>query len=314
MRRCRAGRSSKPRPGIAATDPVGIGRRACGRERHFVDGNQKVVALPPIFHRRYRNAAAGAKPARGCWLRACRDILGMTEIEARVVKVSSIVAGEWHENEIRKDFTPSERVAIGRAIEAQIKAATGERRERSEKAPDLPLTSKRAKKPQNLAELRGRESRDVAAERAGFGNRESYRQAAKVVEKSAPELVQAMDAGKVSISAAAQIADLPPDEQREIRRTFMRGRRTAQDRPLSAPVRQRARDAHRTAQDGRGACPGTLGLPAMSAALAPSYGRRRGPDGMAPTRTASGPVRARSDDRPARFRRAAWTSSPDDRR
>ena len=34
---------------------------------------------------------------------------------ARVVDVSSILAGEYAENEVRKDFTPSERVAIAKA-------------------------------------------------------------------------------------------------------------------------------------------------------------------------------------------------------
>lgn len=53
-------------------------------------------------------------------LLACRDVLGLREIEARTVNVTSIVEGERDENEVRKDFTSSERVAIGRAIESQI--------------------------------------------------------------------------------------------------------------------------------------------------------------------------------------------------
>lgn len=148
-------------------------------------------------------------------LRACRDILGWNEIEAKVVKVSSIVKGEWIENEIRKDFTPSERVAIGRALEAQIKATLGERRGRPSGEPDTPSLIDADKKAHNCAELNGKETREIAAERAGFGSREEFRRASKVVDKGAPELVQAMDAGEVSISAAAEIADLPQDEQRD---------------------------------------------------------------------------------------------------
>jgi hypothetical protein len=41
-------------------------------------------------------------------LLACRDLLGWTEIPARVVNLRSIVEGECHENGVRKDFTPSE--------------------------------------------------------------------------------------------------------------------------------------------------------------------------------------------------------------
>jgi ParB/RepB/Spo0J family partition protein len=50
-------------------------------------------------------------------IRAVRDILKKKTILARIVDVSSILAGEYAENEIRKDFTSSERVAIAKAIE-----------------------------------------------------------------------------------------------------------------------------------------------------------------------------------------------------
>ena len=43
-------------------------------------------------------------------LRAHRDILKKKTILARIVDVTSIIAGEFAENEIRKDFTASERV------------------------------------------------------------------------------------------------------------------------------------------------------------------------------------------------------------
>jgi ParB family chromosome partitioning protein len=49
-------------------------------------------------------------------LRAVRDILKKKTILARIVNVSSILAGEYHENEVRKDFTQPERVAIAKAI------------------------------------------------------------------------------------------------------------------------------------------------------------------------------------------------------
>jgi len=44
-------------------------------------------------------------------IRAVQDILKKKTILARIVDVSSILAGEYHENEVRKDFTPSERVS-----------------------------------------------------------------------------------------------------------------------------------------------------------------------------------------------------------
>ncbi len=63
-------------------------------------------------------------------LRAQRDILKKKTIIAHIVNVNSIVSGEYAENEIRKDFTPSERVAIAQAIEQQVGNRQGQRTDR----------------------------------------------------------------------------------------------------------------------------------------------------------------------------------------
>ncbi len=142
-------------------------------------------------------------------LHAVQDILGWDRIEAKVVNVSSIAAGEYAENELRKDFSTSERVEIGRTIEAEIGNRQGERTDLGDEAGDD------RELPQNLAEvLPGKETRDIAAEKAGFGNRETYRQAAKVVDKGTPELVKAMDDG-LAPSTAAKLAELPKSEQKK---------------------------------------------------------------------------------------------------
>jgi len=119
-------------------------------------------------------------------LRAVRDVLKRKTILGRIVDVSSIVAGEWTENEIRKDFSPSERVSIAKAIEKQMPERRG--------------------KSQNFDSMVGRTD-DIAAKRAGFGNRQTYRQAMKVVANGSSNLILAMDQGRVSISAAALLAD-----------------------------------------------------------------------------------------------------------
>jgi N6-adenosine-specific RNA methylase IME4 len=116
-------------------------------------------------------------------LRACRDLLGWTEIPARIVNVRSIVQGEIHENEIRKDFTPSERVAIERTINAEIERRQGARTDLG----------------QDLARSEDHRVSKESARLAGFGNRETARQARAVVEAAErdPErfgqLVEAMD-------------------------------------------------------------------------------------------------------------------------
>lgn len=136
-------------------------------------------------------------------LRAHKDILKRKTILARIVDVTSIIQGEYAENEVRKDFTPSERVAIAKAIEIQIGNRRGQRTDRQ------PV--------QKVAQVGlGEKTRDKAAEKAGFGNHETYRQAAKVVQNGTPKLIQAMDEGRVSISAASILADADANEQQAV--------------------------------------------------------------------------------------------------
>jgi 16S rRNA G966 N2-methylase RsmD len=132
-------------------------------------------------------------------LRAYRDVLKRKTIPARVVDVPSILAGEYAENEVRKDFTPSERVAIAAAIERRIGPRQGQRTDRL-----------RGKSPEVAP---GTRTREAAAKGAGFGNDKTYRQAAKVVRTGTPELVRAMDRGTVSIAAASLLADGTAAEQ-----------------------------------------------------------------------------------------------------
>jgi hypothetical protein len=128
-------------------------------------------------------------------------MLGWTCIAARIVDLPSIVAGEYAENEIRKDFTPSERVAIARRLEGMLGNRQGQRT-------DLKL-------PDHGPEV-GTETRDLAAQLAGFGSGKAYERARRVVNEGAPELAAAMDSGKASVTAAATLATQPADFQRQI--------------------------------------------------------------------------------------------------
>ncbi len=128
-------------------------------------------------------------------LLACQK-LGHDKIEARVVDVPSIIEGEYAENEIRKDFTVSERVAIGKAIEEGI----GERRGGDH---GNQYTGAKAHKVADCQDkLSGKETREIASGIAGFGSRESYRRAKEIVEKGTPELIEKVDTEKVTIAAA----------------------------------------------------------------------------------------------------------------
>lgn len=131
--------------------------------------------------------------------------LGRDTIPARFVNLESLLKGEYAENEFRKDFTVSERVEIGKALEGELAKRHGGDR-----------SQQQAGKFSGLVEAPKGDTRDLAAKAAGFGNGKTYEQAKVVIESGASELVAELDAGRVSVSAAAKVAELPRDEQREI--------------------------------------------------------------------------------------------------
>ena len=211
-------------------DRIDVGvrhRREMGDLRALADSISEIGLLQPIGVTADCVLVFGERRLRAA------GILGWTTIAARIVDLPSIVAGEHAENEMRKEFTPSERVAIAEAIRAEIGSRQGQRTDRAEL-------------PQNIAEVGpGQETRDLAARKAGFGNRETYRHAKTVVERGAPNVVEAMDAGEVSISAAARAVKAAP-KQEQSRWTVADIRRAAKEAaigpdPLPTPKEARER-------------------------------------------------------------------------
>jgi len=99
-----------------------------------------------------------------------------------------------------KSVTEHATPELGKAVEAELKEA-GERRGRPKQ--DNEQQNELLEISQNFGELSGKKNYEVAAEKAGFNNPETYRQAKSVTEHATPELVEAMDQGKVAISTAA---------------------------------------------------------------------------------------------------------------
>ncbi|HEV7717179.1 MAG TPA: MT-A70 family methyltransferase [Steroidobacteraceae bacterium] len=134
--------------------------------------------------------------------------LGWETIAARVIKVDKLLA-EQDENEVRKEFTPSERVAITEAIRERIT----ERRGRPGKTnvevfPQIPA---------------GTKTREHAAVKAGFGNDATYRQAKAVVDRGTADLVRAMDSGGLSINLASKLAERPVKDQQRVATAVLGG-------------------------------------------------------------------------------------------
>lgn len=126
--------------------------------------------------------------------------LGRKTIPAIFIDLDSLIRGEKSENDMRKDFTTSEQVAIGKALESELVGRNHRPIESPENFPDLPKG----------------DTRDLAAKAAGFGNGKTYEQAKTIVESGVPELVQAVDSGTVSVSAGAVVAKLPPADQQAV--------------------------------------------------------------------------------------------------
>lgn len=131
-----------------------------------------------------------------------------------VVDFDNLLQAENDENDdaIRKSFTPSEKLAVAKQLEAVI----GERRgnpsiaKKTAKTPVNPNSAKNCgiEKPKS-----GKETRDHVAEKAGFGNHETMRQMEKVKEGCSADVQSEVDTGAISISDAASVAHLPHDVQ-----------------------------------------------------------------------------------------------------
>ena len=138
---------------------------------------------------------------------ACQQ-LGMPEIEVRVIEVGNLLTAERDENAIRKAFTPSEAVAIARAIEAQLKAAGRQRKSEAAKR-----RWARAKGQEVIAHdscsITPALSRSAAAV-VGMAD-QRYRQAKEVVEAAEQDseqfgdIVERMDATGKVLSAHTEL-------------------------------------------------------------------------------------------------------------
>lgn len=190
-------------------DQIKIGSRArkdLGDIGLLAESIQQIGLLQPIGIDQNYRLVFGERRYRAF------EKLGRETIPARIVRVDSLLQAEHAENEIRKDFTASERVAIAKAVEEEIGNRRGRRTDlKVQGLGDLLPTEL----PENFPEVSGKETRQIAAEKAGFGNETTYRQAKRVTEEATPELIDAMDQGEIAISTAAILTKATPEEQRQ---------------------------------------------------------------------------------------------------
>jgi ParB family chromosome partitioning protein len=180
-----------------APDAVIVGeriRRDFGNLDELADNIKQLGLLQPIGVDENNALVFGHRR-----LLACKQ-LGWDSIPAVRTRLEDIILGEYAENSLRKDFTISERAAIAMAIEERI----GDRRGVNQH------TQKQL--PGNCPEA-GKETRELAAKRAGFGNDRTYRRVKETIATGTPALVSAMDSGEIAPSVAARVARLPQEAQ-----------------------------------------------------------------------------------------------------
>ena len=159
--------------------------------------------LQPIVIDQDNNLLAGLRR-----LTAYREVYD-GDIPCRISSSDALTV-EHDENEIRKDFTHSERYAIADAIEKQMQKRQGKRTDKIKATDngDQPVAAGPQVEP-------GEKTRDVVAAEAGFASATERRRVGEVVEGGTEELVQAMDDGDVPVSTAAKLAGLSEAKQRK---------------------------------------------------------------------------------------------------
>lgn len=156
-------------------------------------------------------------------LEACRR-LGWREVPVRVVDVAEIIRGEYAENVVRKDFVPSETVAITRALEPIERQAAEERRRATQLAGrtrggqpifgggKLPLPNQKGKTRDRVAAYVGISGRTLerAVEVVEAAEREPERFTALVEEMDRTGRVNGIYKKLVTLQQAEVIAKEPP--------------------------------------------------------------------------------------------------------
>lgn len=141
---------------------------------------------PPVVTPEYKLIAGERR------LRAMK-YLGYEQVEVRVMTVKDYehqLKLEISENENRKEFTFSERIEYARKLE---EIERGKARERQGARNDIV---------QNFAQCEQGKSSEIVANKSGFGNKETYRQAKYISDNADDEMIKSLDEGKLSINKA----------------------------------------------------------------------------------------------------------------
>jgi hypothetical protein len=105
--------------------------------------------------------------------------LNMETIKAHTISIAKIVEGEYAANEIRKDFTLSERVSIAAAVRRALEGRQGSNQHQNNCS----------------GAPKGKQTRELAAQKSGIGSHATLERAERVVAHGNAALVEMMDKG-----------------------------------------------------------------------------------------------------------------------
>jgi ParB-like chromosome segregation protein Spo0J len=179
---------------IADIDAKGRRRKAHGDIHRLMESIERRGLIQPVVVNGDRKLLAGGRRLTAC------IALGWDTIPAVVRDDDYEDDGggelDWlevenDENEVRKDFTLSEKADIAAAIAKAIKDG-------------------------KVAVPKGTPRREYIAQTAGFDSDAEMRRMQDVIADGAPELVAAVDQGDVTLGAAADLIELPKAEQAKV--------------------------------------------------------------------------------------------------
>lgn len=141
-------------------------------------------------------------------LAACIE-LGWDAIPATILETLddalAALKAERDENSCREPMRLTEAAALGKELE-EIESASAKKRMKSGGKPGPSG---------NFPEGIQGETKDKVGAALGMSGK-TYEKVKGIVEKAIPKLVEAVDAGEVSVSAAAEVAELPKSEQKKL--------------------------------------------------------------------------------------------------
>ena len=138
-------------------------------------------------------------------LKACK-LLGWDEIEVKIMDITDYedkLMIEVSENELRKDFTFSEKLEWAEKIERIERIKAKERIEQGARV-GADITNNKIRPVQNFAGGEKSKTREKVAEKVGLGSGETYRKAKYIANNADKELINKLDKEQISIHGAYQ--------------------------------------------------------------------------------------------------------------